>query len=57
MPAHRDNSVLLFLITEDWTFWLHRLSTARGLVEHALSDEVVAEQTLALYRSLRTHGG
>ena len=29
MPATRDKSVVLYLVTEDWYFWSHRLPIAQ----------------------------
>ncbi len=46
MPASREKPVLLFLITEDWTLWLHRLSTARA-ARDAGWDVVVATRVAA----------
>ncbi len=55
MPTHRDKPVLLFLITEDWTFWLHRLSTARAAAD-AGWDVVVATRVTAHGDKIRGEG-
>lgn len=55
MPASREKPVLLFLITEDWTFWLHRLSTARA-ARDAGWDVVVATRVAAHGDKIRSEG-
>ncbi len=55
MSTRRDKPVLLFLITEDWTFWLHRLSTARA-ARDAGWDVVVATRVAAHGDRIRNEG-
>jgi glycosyltransferase involved in cell wall biosynthesis len=55
VPDHHDKPVLLFLVTEDWTFWLHRLSTARA-ARDAGWDVVVATRVAAHGDRIRREG-
>jgi glycosyltransferase involved in cell wall biosynthesis len=55
VPAHHDKPVLLFLVTEDWTFWLHRLSTARA-ARDAGWEVVVATRVAAHGDRIRSEG-
>ena len=55
MSTRRDKPVLLFLVTEDWTFWLHRLSTARAARE-AGWDVAIAARVAAHGDRIRSEG-
>ena len=55
MPTRSDKPVLLFLITEDWSFWLHRLSTARAARE-AGWDVAIATRVAAHGDRIRSEG-
>ncbi len=55
MPTHRDKPVLLFLITEDWAFWLHRLSIARAARDDGW-DVVVTTRVVAHGDRIRGEG-
>ena len=55
VSARSDKPVLLFLITEDWSFWLHRLSTARAARE-AGWDVAIATRVAAHGDRIRSEG-